>query len=119
MGRKDNKYEKPCGEQSTFNEACFKGEVPEEDSKDPKKTPIKVVVLPGEMEPSQYSPSDNSKINNPTVTLKVDLGGNIWIIGTIDKETLIMLKIRFTGEDEVSVLGKREDKKYDKEVCGK
>merc|ERR1712008_384308 len=89
------------------------GEVPKKDPKKPDK-----VVVAGKKEASQYSPSKQSKINDLTVTLKLDLGGNVWIIGAIDKETLLMFKIRFTGANEISVLSKLEDKKFDKDKCG-
>merc|ERR550532_866521 len=113
--KEDKKYDKEvCGNQKTFSEDCFKGDRPKKDPKKPDK-----VVIAGKKEASQYSPSKESKINNLTVTLKVDLGGNIWIMGAIDKDTLIMFKVRFTGASEVSILDKKEDKKYDKEVCGK
>merc|ERR1719476_399947 len=103
--RRDKKPDKACIKQETFVESCFKGDVPEEDAKDPKKPPIKVVV-PGEKEPSPIVPAKDSKIDDKPVTIKLDLGGNVWIIARLEGETLTMIKIRYTDKKTSSVLAK-------------
>jgi len=111
-------YTKVCGEQETFSEACFEGEVPEEDpSKPDEKPPIKLEI-DGDKQPSQYSPSVDTAINGKPVKLKLDLGGNVWIVGTIDGQTLTMVKTRFTGGREATFMEKRRKNNFD-EACGK
>merc|ERR1712032_1273713 len=96
-------------------EDCFKGEEPGDDPKerDEKKKPVKIKIK-GDREPSQYSPSKESKIDDQPVTLRLDLGGNVWIIGAIEKDILTMIKIRFTKADVFSVMAKRRNDEFDK-----
>merc|ERR1711879_148833 len=104
--RRRRNYEEACVTQQTFTEACFKGEVHEEDPSRPdEKQPIKFEIA-ADRQPSQYSPRDDTTINGRTVALKLDLGGNIWIVGAIDGETLTMIKTRFTGDMKATYLKK-------------
>eukprot|EP00419_Tripos_fusus_P088982 CAMPEP_0172849668 /NCGR_PEP_ID=MMETSP1075-20121228/46578_1 /TAXON_ID=2916 /ORGANISM="Ceratium fusus, Strain PA161109" /LENGTH=63 /DNA_ID=CAMNT_0013695285 /DNA_START=105 /DNA_END=293 /DNA_ORIENTATION=+ len=50
--------------------------------------------------------------------MKLDLGGNVWIIARLEGETLIMIKIKYTDKATFTVLEKRKDPKADK-ACGK
>jgi len=116
--RRHKKYSKACSRQMTFSEACFTGEVPKEAPAARGGKPPAKLEIAGDMEPSQYSPSDGSAINGKPVTLKLDMGGNIWIVAAFDGDTLTLLKIRFTKWNEVSVMAKRQSKRYSK-ACRK
>jgi len=110
MARRENmRWRKACAKLATFREACFTGKMP--------KKPIRLDIV-GDKEPSQYSPSSQSTINDKPVQLKLDLGGNVWIMGRVDGDLLTMVKLRFTRWNEGTILGKRHTNKYLK-ACDK
>ena len=61
-----------------------------------------------------------SRVNGGTplsVTLKLDLGGNEWIVGLVDGGSLKMSKIKITGSTTFDWIGTRYDSSYNSS-CG-
>merc|ERR1712008_254253 len=84
--RKNKNYAKDCSNQKTFTEACFIGEVPEEELSRPDVKPAIKLEIVGDKEPSQYSPSSGTAVDGKPVTLKLDLGGSVWIVGNVEEK---------------------------------
>merc|ERR1711893_486981 len=67
----------------------------------------------GEQDPSQYIVDPKTTIYGKRVTLRLDLGGNIWILGVVDEKVLRMVKIQLTTPRTVSIKMEKEDAKYE------
>merc|ERR1711953_1359559 len=66
---------------------------------------------------SQYVVNKKTKINGKSVELRLDLGGNIWILGFVDGGVLRMFKGKIISPNTFSIIGIREDAKYAR-TCG-
>merc|ERR1712113_890714 len=65
-------------------------------------------------EKSKWRVTDKTKVENDEkhylkITLKLDLGGDVWIVGLYDHEVLEMVKIKVTGPKTSTWLGTKFD----------
>jgi len=87
--RFDDQYSVACAKHETFTEACFKGT-------DPKANIVPIDLHTSEAE-SVWIVTRNTTLDGKNVTLILDLGDDIYIVGRVDGKLLITVKIKVTG----------------------
>merc|ERR1712008_248475 len=108
--RYDSGNIKACSEPSMFTEACFRGD-------DPRRN-VAPVAIKAIKAASQFSIVDGTTIAGKAAGLRLHRGGNVWIIGAVDGESLKMAKIRVTGWSAFFPLLELHDSGYQK-ACAK